>query len=169
MRFVRLFLMWIAVVGALASGVPGRAGAQTAVMAAAPEAVVRRWAGSYVYEDALGEIPAGSGTRQFVTYRLRIPTSGSLPVTVAIVGFQSDERLRCAISGIAERVEVRFVSFADRHVVNRFGVAVYEPNALLFTLDRQNGSAELVTEWKALKPDGVAHRQGRYLEAATSL
>ncbi len=160
MRFVCLVLMWIALVGALVSGVPGRAGAQTAVAASASDAVVRRWAGSYVYEDALGEIPAGSGTRPFVTYTLRIPGSASQPVTLEADGFQTEDRLRCAVSGSGERIEVRFLSFADGSVKNQFGVSVYQPNDVLFTLQR--GARGFVTEWRALKPDVVSRRRGRY-------
>ncbi len=146
--------MWIAVEGTLVYGVPNRAMAQTvtaSASASASDAVTRRWAGSYVYEDALGEIPTGSGTHAFITYKLHVPKSASQPVTLNADGFQTEDRIHCAVSGNEDRIEVRFVSFADGTVANQFGVAVYQPNDVLFTLERvrTNGAQALVTEWKA--------------------
>ena len=168
MRF--LVVMVVAVCCVVAPGVPARAVAQAGVAAAASDAVVLRWAGSYVFEDALGEIPAGSGTRVSITYKLRIPGSASQPVTLDADGFQTEDRLRCTISGSGERIEVRFVSFADGSVKNQFGVSVYQPNDVLFTLERAklHGSQVVLTEWKALKPDKVSKVRGRYFVPARS-
>ncbi len=162
MRLVCLALILIAAEDALVSGVPVSAMAQT--MVTASDARARLWAGSYVYEDALGEIPARSGTHVFITYKLRVPKSASRPATLNADGFQTEDRVRCAISGSEDRIEIRFISFADGTVANQFGVAVYQPNDVLFTLERvrTNGVQVVVTEWRALKPSGVAHRRGRY-------
>src|SRR4051812_42834865 len=130
--------------GTVSAGQPGRT--QDATAAAA-------WAGQYEFADRAGQTVGGTGV--VTTYRLEVPKAASTPGTLQIVGFQADRTLRCELSATRAELSVRFLSYADGRAVNEFGVAVYEPHQVLFTLRRGPDDSRLTTTWKALRPDGV--------------
>jgi Family of unknown function (DUF5991) len=127
-----------------------------------PSDAIQPWAGAYEYVDSAG--PTAGGTEVVVTYRLEIPQSTPRQATLRIVGFQADETLRCDVSGTRTEIAVGFRGYADGRLTNAFGVSVYQPNAVLFTLQTAAGTAGVVTEWRTLKPAAARAPSGRYFE-----
>ena len=122
---------------------------------------VPSWSGAYEYVDN-GGATAG-GTPIVVTYRLEIPAGAASQGTLRITGFQRDDTIRCDVSGMPPEATVRFRSYGDGQTANAFGVTVYQPNQILFSL-RTDGSNGLVTAWQGLKPDGARTESGRYFQ-----
>ncbi|RKK04349.1 hypothetical protein EBE87_12510 [Pseudoroseomonas wenyumeiae] len=128
--------------------------AGTAMLALAAPALAqnpaqRPWVGHYRYEWEGGRTAGGSGMA--VTYNLRIG-NGPADCALDITGFQSDEHILCEVATNGENLWVRFRSYADGKLANKYGTAVYRPGQDLFRLRRQ-GTAAPVTEWQALNPE----------------
>jgi hypothetical protein len=80
-----------------------------------------------------------------------------------VQGFQTNESLVCDVSGTHEQIAVSFRTYQNGRTQNEYGVAVYQPGQVLFTLRRAADGA-LVTTWGALRPDGVREISGRFFE-----
>lgn len=105
------------------------------------------WTGHYRYEWQGGRTAGGSGI--VVTYDLRVSARNC---RLDIAGFQTDEHILCEIGVDATTLWVRFRSYADGKLTNRYNVARYRPGQELFRLKRAGGGAPL-TEWEALSPE----------------
>lgn len=115
------------------------------------------WCGTYVFDGAAGRTAGGSPIAYHYTLSVRRP--GAAPgCTLQLVGFQQDESLRCSSAGDPHALKVAFVSYAGGSLTNAYGVQVYRPGDVLFTLDRarHDGQPALRTTWHALHPDGLA-------------
>ena len=122
---------------------------------------VSSWSGAYEYVDSAGA--TAGGTPVVVTYRLQVPASTPSQGTLRITGFQRDETIRCDVLATPVEMTIRFRSYADGRTANAFGISVYQPNQLLFSV--QPGPAnDLVTTWQGLRPDGARTESGRYFQ-----
>jgi hypothetical protein len=127
---------------------------------------LRAWPGRYEYVDSAGQTAAGTGI--VVTYRLEISNAEPSRAILRIVGFQTDQALRCSISATSGEMTARFLNYEDGGATNEFGVAVYQPGQALFTLEPGKDTRDLVTNWLALKPAGIHGSSGKYFEKARS-
>lgn len=121
------------------------------LMLAAPAFAQSVPPGHYRYEWEGGRTAGGTGI--VVTYDL---TLGPRSCQLTAQGFQTNEQIRCEVANTAQATIVRFVSYGDGKVVNRYGVAVYKPGQELLRL-RANGRGAPLTELLALKPDESAY------------
>jgi len=103
------------------------------------------WQGQYVYEADSGETVGGDSAA--VTYSLRLDAGKCL---LEAKGYQTDETIICEHVTAGEKVLVKFVSYADGALTNAYGVEIYHPTELLFSLEAHEKTLE--TEWHALKP-----------------
>ena len=103
--------------------------------------------GHYRYEWDGGRTAGGTGI--VVTYDL---TLGPRACQLTAHGFQTNEEIRCEAVNTNGATTVRFVSYSDGKVVNRYGVAIYKPGQELLRLRAGTGGV-LLTELLALKPD----------------
>jgi hypothetical protein len=172
-RITRLMALLVLLVssGACAQAPPEGATAGVRQSASAGEAptvagAIPSWAGRYEFIDRAGETVGGTGV--VTTYRLDVPREASSPGTLKVTGFQSDTTVNCELSATPADVSVKFLSYADGRTVNEFGVAVYQPHQVLFTLRRGPGG-RVATTWQALRPDGVREPSGPYFEKTDAI
>jgi len=126
---------------------------------------LQSWSGNYEFTDTAGKTVGG--TVPVVTYRLAIDERTPSRGTLNIVGFQTTQKLQCDVSGNSDQIAVAFRSYESGRTENEFGVSVYQPHQVLFTLQRAgDNKQELVTNWQALKPDGVEATSGKYFVRA---
>jgi hypothetical protein len=142
---------------------PPTAAPASAASTASPESL-KLWAGNYEYTHDAGRTAGGTGV--VVTYRLEIPGNIPSQARLSIVGFQTNDILLCDIAGTPEQIAVSFRSHADGRTANEFGVSVYQPRQVLFTVRAVGDKRDLVTSWDALKPDGLQTVSGRFFERA---
>ncbi len=122
------------------------------------------WQGHYRYEYDGGRTAGGSGIA--VTYDLAIGPPGTRGgCLLSSRGYQTDERIVCHADAAAETLSVTFHGYPDGKLTNRYGVALYKPGQVLFTLKR-SGDGRLLTMWEALKPDEKASASGVFFEQA---
>ena len=145
-------------------GAAPRQGASAATSPTEDANALRLWAGSYEYADSAG--PTAGDTGVVITYRLEIPKDTPSQGTLSVVGFQADRTLRCEVSATPTELTVRFLSYGDGRTENEFGVAVYQPRQVLFTLQRAADGNALLTTWQALTPDGAHGKSGKYFQKA---
>lgn len=107
--------------------------------------------GHYRYEWEGGRTAGGTGI--VVTYDLTI---GPRSCQLTARGFQTNEEIRCEVANTNSATIVRFASYSDGKVVNRYGVAIYKPGQELLRLRAGTGGV-LLTELLALKPDENAY------------
>jgi hypothetical protein len=103
--------------------------------------------GHYRYEWDGGH--TAGGTSIVITYDL---TLGPRSCQLTAQGFQTHEEIRCEVANTDGATIVRFLSYSDGKVVNRYGVAIYKPGQELLRLRAGSGGV-LLTELLALKPD----------------
>ncbi len=115
------------------------------------------WCGTYLFDGATGHTAGGSPITYHYTLSVR-PAGHPAGCTLRLEGFQQDETLRCAADGGPHTLTVAFRSYANGAVTNAYGVQVYRPGEVLFTLDRAPHGTQpaLRTTWHALHPDGLA-------------
>jgi hypothetical protein len=120
------------------------------------------WAGTYTYTGSAGE--TAGGTPVSVAYRLVLDEKHPGEGTLIIRGYQIDETIRCEIVKTADRIEVKFRSYASGKTTNEFGVQQYQPGGVLFTLERvaEGNQEKLLTNWKSLRPDTAKSESGQY-------
>ncbi len=94
-----------------------------------------------------------------VEYRLELAGDGCL---LDISGYQSDSHIRCALEASDKTAVVRFRSYGNGDVKNRYGVQIYEVGEPLFTLRLFTDPKGLITEWGGLVPDSVEGKVGIY-------
>jgi hypothetical protein len=123
---------------------------------------VQSWSGAYEYVDNAGQ--TAGGTAVVVTYRLEIPAGPPSYGTLRITGYQRDETLRCDVSATPMEMTLRFRSYGDGRTANAFGVAVYQPNQILLSLQPAGQADDLVTRWQGLRPDGARTESGKYFQ-----
>jgi hypothetical protein len=104
------------------------------------------WLGTYQYVAELGENVAED--KVIVEYIFRL-TSQECKITAQ--GYQMDEAILCSAEPTGKILNVRFKSYEDGSTQNIYGVAVYNPGEVLFTLSLDNQN--VVTTWKELTPD----------------
>jgi len=105
------------------------------------------WTGNYRFEWQGGRSAGGSGIA--VTYELRVSARAC---RLDITGFQTDEHILCEIGADPNTLWVRFRSYADGKLTNRYNVARFRPGQELFQLKRDGGGVPL-TAWGALSPE----------------
>jgi len=114
------------------------------------------WRGQYLYEADYGQNAGGIG--MVVEYRLTINHAGKIPAAILqMQGYETDETIYCDVKYTSKSVSCFFKSYSDGQIKNAYGVVLYKPGQLLFTLDRPtvNGFTGLATHWHALKPDAI--------------
>ncbi len=129
--------------------------ASSAALAAPP---VTDWNGTYAYSESLGRDPGGAVP--FIEHRLIV---GPSSCRIVAEGFQTDTNIRCKAAPNGNKLEVRFASFADGRLENRYGNRQYAVDQPLFSIAR--GPGGLVTTWEAYKPD-TATPSGVYFKKA---
>jgi hypothetical protein len=122
----------------------------------------RSWSGAYEYVDAAGQ--TAGGTAVVVAYRLEIPAGTPSQGTLRITGYQRDETIRCDVFAAPAEMTVRFRSYGDGQTANAFGVTVFQPNQILFSLQTAGQTNDLATRWQGLRPDGARTETGRYFQ-----
>lgn len=120
-----------------------------AIMATAGIAAPPAWQGSYMFEQSLGQ-NLTKEVALFVNHRVQI---GPKSCRIDAEGYQTDEHLLCTAIPRGDAIELRFRSYADGSVVNRYGVKLYKVGQPLFTLSHKDG--QLMTTWQGYigKPD----------------
>ncbi|HYR87007.1 MAG TPA: DUF5991 domain-containing protein [Terriglobia bacterium] len=120
------------------------------------------WAGTYAYSGSAGE--TAGGTPVAVGYRLVLADKAPGEGTLIIRGYQTDETLRCEITGTKDKIEIKFRSYASGKTTNEFGVQQHQPGSVLFTLERvpPGKQEKLLTNWKSLRPDTAKSESGEY-------
>lgn len=116
------------------------------------------WSGQYAYSASHGKTAAG--TPVIIDYTL---TLGQHPMTdcqLVVQGYQVNEAIRCEATLSDGHLDVRFRSYGNGRVTNQYGVAVYPPKAVLFSLKCQNKA--LITHWRALAPGDQLPKSGHY-------
>lgn len=110
------------------------------------------WKGGYRYAFDGGRTAGGSPI--LITYDLAfVPGAARGSCLLMSRGFQSDERIVCHASGDAKTLTIAFHGYEDGRMINRYGVAQYEPGAIPFTLQRLDGGGAATTKWEAFRPD----------------
>lgn len=117
------------------------------------------WAGVYEYEDSLGH--TAPGTFAVVLYTLSVPDTQN-QAQLRIQGYQVDEAILCNILMQPNGLTVKFRSYDNGKIENEYGTVVYEPDAILFILERGEKIGTFITTWKALTPDGSKLSKGEY-------
>ena len=79
-----------------------------------------------------------------------------------VQGFQVDEIILCSLEFEASQADIQFVSYEDGSVKNPYGVQLYEPGEVLFSLEKSE--PRLVTIWRSLTPDEEVVEKGTYFE-----
>ncbi len=114
------------------------------------------WLGTYQYVAELGENVAED--KVIVEYIFRL-TSQECKITAQ--GYQTDEAILCSAEPTGKTLNVKFKSYEGGSTENIYGVAVYNPEGVLFTLSLDNQN--ILTNWKELTPDD-SHSSGIYFE-----
>lgn len=112
------------------------------------------WQGRYLYEVDYGKNVAGTG--MVVEYTLTINMPGDSPGAVLVMqGYQTDETILCDVAYTKSDASFSFKSYDNGQIKNKYGVELYRPGQMLFTLAWVNlkGSERLITHWKGLKPE----------------
>jgi hypothetical protein len=153
----------IAMVAALLAGCSAASEERTPSAAAAQTgaADLNAWSGEYQYANTPGR--TAGGTPAIVSYQLAITAAASAKGELRVQGFQTDESLVCDVTGTPDEIAISFRTYQNGRTQNEFGVAVYQPGQVLFTLRRAADGA-LVTTWGALRPDGTQEVSGRFFE-----
>jgi hypothetical protein len=111
----------------------------------------------YVYYSEQGRTAGGSAIG--TGYTLTIG-DGRDNCTLSVQGFQVDEVILCSLEAEAGQADIQFVSYEDGAVKNPYGVQLYEPGEVLFSLEKSD--PRLVTIWGSLTPDEEAAETGTY-------
>ncbi|HDM8234634.1 TPA: hypothetical protein P0E28_004090 [Vibrio campbellii] len=104
------------------------------------------WDGVYHCEVGLGQ--TNSGLNAWVEYQLSIDDESC---TLGILGFQTEENIKCATSSQDHTIDILFTSYSNGRVTNRYGVQLYQVGEPLLRLIQREDS--VVTEWKAIQPN----------------
>lgn len=116
------------------------------------------WDGVYTFSEKLGEDPGGAA--MLVEYRLELAGD---KCTLNVTGYQSDSHIRCTLDASDGKAVIRFQSYDNGDVKNRYGVQVYQVGESLFTLrGSPTGLQGPITEWGGLVPDSVEEKSGNY-------
>jgi hypothetical protein len=106
------------------------------------------WSGEYQYEAYLGK--TASQTPVIMNYVLTLGMNNICRLNIQ--GYQVDNQIICGtIEEGHDDIHITFKSFADGSLKNPYGIAVYQPDEKLFSLNKKDG--ELETTWHAIKPD----------------
>lgn len=103
------------------------------------------WGGRYSYREDEGS--ASADASMSVEYTLRISHGKKDSCALTAIGYQSNEHIICSIDGNGQQIEVKFISYTNGKIVNKYDVAQYKPNQILFELKRSGTG--LVTTWRA--------------------
>jgi hypothetical protein len=93
------------------------------------------WVGTYVFEEAVGSNLTAT-VRQFVTHQLSLTADDC---RLRAQGLQTDEEIRCTVRPRGSGLELRFKSFGDGRLTNKYGTKIYDVGAPLLTLSRPGG------------------------------
>ncbi|HWV15333.1 MAG TPA: DUF5991 domain-containing protein [Cellvibrio sp.] len=115
-----------------------------------------QWVGTYAYEASLGETVAGE--EAVVAYTLVV---GAGTCKISIEGFQVSESIICKAADAGSNLDVKFQSYDNGSVANKYGVVVYKENSSLLRLER---GKELITTWGELLPDESLAKTGKYFK-----
>jgi hypothetical protein len=92
-----------------------------------------RWKGVYKYEEGIGRV--SGGVKAFVVYTIRINSGqAKLGAVMRVMGYQTDETLRCDTATRSDGMYVFFNSYPNGGIKNKYGVALYRKGALLLSL-----------------------------------
>jgi len=114
------------------------------------------WKGRYVYEFAGGATVGGSPI--VATYTLTLDRS---TCHFQAEGFQTDEDIVCTTLPSGDTLDVRFKSYGNGQLEDKYGNAVYHVGDSLFILSNQG--SKLITHWTGYPlPDDRPHSPGVY-------
>lgn len=114
------------------------------------------WKGRYIYEFAGGATAGGSPI--VVTYTLTLDRS---TCHFQAEGFQTDEDIVCTTLTSGDTLDVRFKSYGNGQLEDKYGNPVYYVGNSLFTLSKQGSM--LITHWTGFSlPDDRPHSPGVY-------
>ncbi|MDO9488061.1 MAG: DUF5991 domain-containing protein [Sphingomonadaceae bacterium] len=114
------------------------------------------WVGTYVFEESLGPNLSNS-VQQFVTHQLSL-TAGDCRLKAQ--GVQTDEDIRCTAQPRGSGLELRFKSYGDGKLTNKYGTKIYEVGAPLLTLSRPGG--KLTTRFQDYRVSLKTRAAGSY-------
>lgn len=118
----------------------------------AENAAYRMWAGKYSYRDSFGQ--AGGGDPNYIEMDLTLSKNGACRLERR--GYQLDDAIICSIRnrGLSQ-IDVRFLLFSTGIVKNTYGVVIFRPGDILFSLSLDATASLLTTHWGAIDPTGV--------------
>lgn len=115
------------------------------------------WPGVYAYYVDQGRTAGGSAIG--TGYTLTIGDDRG-DCSLKIHGFQVDQVILCSPEYEPGQADIQFVSYDDGSVKNPYGVQIYEPGEVLFSLEKSE--PRLVTIWRSLTPDEVSSETGTF-------
>ncbi len=116
------------------------------------------WSGRYGYEFGDGCNAAGTGVT--VSYRLTL-APGMCRFTAQ--GYQTDDTILCTAAPHANATDIRFKSYGDGKLTDKYGNPEYAVGDHLFMLEHDG--ARLLTTWKGYPlPDDKPHPKGVYFK-----
>jgi len=104
------------------------------------------WNGTYTYQAVLGENIAED--KMIIDYVFKLHNK---KCTVTSQGYQTDEKIICAIEKSGNDLSVKFMSYENGSTKNIYDVEVYPAISVLFTLTDKK--PDLITNWGTLAPD----------------
>jgi hypothetical protein len=101
------------------------------------------WIGTYRHDHQIGNV---SGVAAQITYTLTVHAgTATKGATLTALGYQTNDKVLCVTKADGDKLQVFFRSYPDGDTANQYGVELYQPGALLLTLERRGG--QLITRW----------------------
>jgi hypothetical protein len=113
------------------------------------------WDGRYAWQASYGQTAGGSTMVQ--DYRLTI--TGKL-CSIAVDGYQTQDKLLCTVAGSADKITLRFASYESGAPTNAYGVQIYRVGQPLIALERLDSTTVKTTGLGLSGLDGKLARPG---------
>ena len=116
------------------------------------QTAIKNWVGTYKYEENSGYDGGGSSTTGepiIIDFILTVNKNGDCALKAE--GYQTDESIVCEVKPTSPAIEITFKSYQNGMIVNKYGIAQYKPDSVLFTL-KVVGS-KIITTWRAFNND----------------
>lgn len=118
------------------------------------------WQGTYSYCGYGGSTTGGS--QIIIDTVLNIAPAGGCNITQE--GFQAMTGIICSVLKNKSGIDVLFETYANGRIENEYGVILYRPKELLFSLRASENDENIVTTWGTLKPDFVKENEGIFFK-----
>ncbi len=127
------------------------------------------WDGEYQFAGLGGETGGGSPIMMDIT--LTIKKSGSDGYCLLHAdGFQTTDRIVCALTDTGNKLDVRFKSYEDGKILNGHNVAVYKVGEVLLVLEKAEGKdkkTRYIPHWASYVPFDNMEKGGKYVFTKT--